>query len=145
MFSRLVFNQKNLFEALRYALASVIALGIDSAILFTLHYSFGMPILWATALGFFAGIIVIYFLSVKHVFDYRRIENTPTQELFWFWLSGAIGLLLTLTSIWLLSSYFSLPLVLAKILTAGGVFTFNFVFRKLLLFTNWEALSDQDA
>ena len=137
MLTRQLFNRNSLFEALRYTLASVVALGIDSAILFSLHYAFDVPVLWATAIGFFAGILVIYLLSIKHVFNYRRIEDTPAQELFWFWLSGAIGLLLTLFSIWALSIYFSLPLLIAKILTAGFVFTFNFIFRKLFLFTNW--------
>lgn len=134
---RQLLNRNSFFEAIRYTLASVVALGIDTAILFALHYKFHMPLLWATAAGFFAGILVIYVLSIKHVFEFRRIEETPAQELFWFWLSGAIGLLLTVVSIWVLSVYFSLPLLVAKILTAGFVFTFNFIFRKLFLFTNW--------
>lgn len=142
MFSRLLFNRKSLFEALRYALASVAALGIDSTILFTLHYAFDVPLAWATALGFFFGIIVIYFLSIKHVFDYRRIEKTPAQELFWFWISGAIGLLLTITSVMALSTYFEMSPPIAKILTAGVVFTFNFIFRKIVLFTNWKENSE---
>jgi len=137
MLTRQLFNKNSLFEALRYTLASIVALCIDTSILFFLHYTFGLSLLWATAIGFFSGILVIYVLSIKHVFSYRRIEDTPAQELFWFWLSGAIGLLLTVSSIWALSTYFSLPLLVAKILTAGFVFTFNFIFRKLFLFTNW--------
>jgi len=137
MLSRQLFNRNSFFEALRYALASVIALGVDTAILFTLHYALKVPLLWATAAGFFAGILVIYLLSIKHVFEFRRIEDTPTQELFWFWISGAIGLLLTVASIWALSTYSRLPLLASKILTAGFVFTFNFIFRKLFLFTDW--------
>ncbi len=132
-----LFNINSLFEAIRYTLASVVALSIDTAILFALHYTLDIPVLWATAAGFFSGILVIYVLSIKHVFEFRRIEDTPTQELFWFWLSGIIGLLLTIFSIWILSEQLQLPLLGAKVLTAGFVFAFNFIFRKLFLFTNW--------
>jgi putative flippase GtrA len=132
-----LFNKNSLFEAFRYTLASIVALGIDTAILFILHGAFDVPVLWAAAAGFFSGIIVIYALSIKHVFQFRRIEDTPAQELFWFWFSGAVGLLLTIFSIWILTVQFQLHLLAAKILTAGVVFSLNFMFRKVFLFTNW--------
>jgi len=132
-----LFNKTSLFEAIRYTLASIVALAVDTSILFALHSALDVPVLWATAVGFFSGILVIYVLSIKHVFQFRRIEDTPAQELFWFWLSGFIGLLLTVFSIWMLSEHFQFPLLGAKILTAGFVFAFNFIFRKLFLFTNW--------
>ncbi|HEY1091855.1 MAG TPA: GtrA family protein [Burkholderiaceae bacterium] len=123
--------QRRLGELLRYAGGSALALALDTGLLM-LGLHLNMPLAPAAALGFGAGLALMYAISVRWVFAHRRL-GSARQELLLFCAIGVAGLLITEILLALLVPRLSaLP---AKLLTAGVVFAFNFVSRKALLFT----------
>ncbi|WP_425994236.1 GtrA family protein [Caulobacter sp. DWR1-3-2b1] len=122
-----------------YGLASAAALAVDWGLLLALHGA-GVNYLFATAVGFSAGIAVTYFLSVSVVFRHRPIADRR-REFAGFLGVGIAGLVLTqlLMALWV--ERLAMAPGLAKIPTAGLVFIFNFTVRRALLFRAPRALS----
>ncbi len=120
-------------DMVRYGAASVFALALDYGVLVTLTKGFGVDYLQAAAVGFLFGLMLIYLLSVRYVFEARR-ARAPRLEMAGFLATGLIGLLLTEGLMHLFVSSFCFSLTIAKAATAGFVFLFNFVSRRSLLF-----------
>ncbi|MDB5641197.1 MAG: hypothetical protein JWN07_514 [Hyphomicrobiales bacterium] len=121
-------------EFFRYGLCSAVALGVDMGLLLLLHHGLGLHYLVAAAIGFSAGLLVAYRLSVRFAFRDRRVADARAE----FTLFASVGVLgLALTQI-LLHAFVDgtgMTVASAKIVTAGFVFVFNFGARKVLLFT----------
>lgn len=120
-------------EFARYFLASLAALAVDMAVLLVLatvtHY------LVAASLGFVVGAVVSYLLATRWVFRRRRFLRREKAELGLYVLVGMLGLGLNDLVIMLAVGYAGIPLAAAKLLAAGATFLFNFVLRKLALFS----------
>ncbi|NWG75120.1 MAG: GtrA family protein [Rubrivivax sp.] len=109
------------------------ALGVDTGIyVFLLFLGAG----WAeaAALGFGAGLIVAYTLSVRYVFHRRRLHDARAEFTI-FAVIGALGLLLTEALLWLSIEGLRIDPMSAKLIAAGAVFISNYTLRKLVLFT----------
>jgi len=122
-------------DLVKYGFASAAALALDYGILLLLHNRFGLPYLIAAAIGFGAGLVLIYALSVRYVFNgRRRLSSGP--ELLGFLITGVLGLALNevLMSVFVEQLLFSVAF--AKIPTAGFVFLFNFIARRAMLFSS---------
>lgn len=121
-------------EGARYFAASAIALGIDFGIYISLIRLGEVHYLVAAPIGFAAGLAMVYMLSVRWVFAYRRLAHARA-EFFLFALIGLAGMglnqLVIYACVELMPGYYEL----AKLVSAGVVFCFNFACRKLLLFT----------
>jgi putative flippase GtrA len=120
-------------EGWRYGLVSAAALAGDTSA-YALALQAGSPLAAAVALGFAIGLCVAYAGSVLWVFDQHRLHDRRA-EFAAFAVIGLLGLLLTQASLWWLVAQQHWPAVPAKLLTAVGVFAFNFTLRKLLLFS----------
>ena len=120
-------------ELILYTLASGLALALDVTVL-QLGLLAGAGLALAAALGFIAGLVLIYGLSTQLVFRQRRLADARL-EFAGFAGIGLIGLLLTEALLWLLAIQAGLPALPAKLATALVVFLCNFVLRKQLLFT----------
>jgi putative flippase GtrA len=120
-------------DMIRYGAASVFALALDVGVLMLLTKGFGVGYLEAAAAGFLSGLVLIYLLSVRYVFEGRR-RRAPRIEVAGFLITGVVGLLLTEALMHLFVGRFALPVALAKAATTGVVFLFNFVSRRSLLF-----------
>ena len=120
-------------EFLRYFVASAAALGADVGL-----YRLGLQLGWAYSLaallGFCAGAVVAYIASVRWVFSARTVRN-PGLEFGIFVAVGVAGLLLTELLLWIAIGRLGLPPIWSKLGTSAVVFVFNFVLRKLLLFS----------
>lgn len=123
----------HLIEFSKYFVASGIALAVDFGLYGTLIYTFHVPYLIAAAIGFLAGLICVYFLSVRLVFTVRRV-NHEGVEFAIFSAIGMFGLLQTEAFLLLFVDYMQMNVLIAKVITAGTVFCSNYVFRKILLF-----------
>lgn len=123
-----------LWEGSRYLFASALALAVDAGTYVALIRLGGVQYLVSAPLGFVLGVIVIYFLSTRWVFRERRISDAR-REFVIFVFIGILGLLLNELIIFLGVDRLALSYELAKIASAGIVFSFNFGARKLLLFT----------
>ena len=122
-------------DLLRYGVASAVALAVDAGTLLLLASFFGVNYLIAASIGFLSGLAAIYALSVRYVYDDRRVRGLP-QEATGFLVTGLIGLILTQASMALLVGAFSLQVSVAKIPTVAVVFLFNFLSRRMLLFSS---------
>jgi putative flippase GtrA len=121
-------------DLVKYGFASAMALMLDYGLLILLNKFYGIPYLAAAAIGFAAGLGLIYILSVYYVFSgRRRLSSGP--ELLGFLVTGAIGLLLNEALMGFFVETLLLSVPLAKVPTAGFVFMFNFLARRAMLFT----------
>jgi putative flippase GtrA len=121
-------------EGMRYLAASAFALGVDFGAYMGLIRLASVHYLVAAPTGFMLGLVAIYVLSVRWVFAVRRFADARA-EFAVFALIGAAGLGLNQAVIYAGVELLSLSPELAKVLSAGAVFCFNFGLRKLLLFT----------
>jgi putative flippase GtrA len=122
-----------LMEALRYGGASGCALLIDMSILGVLVHYFSWGYLAASATSFSAGMCAAYLLSVKFVFEQRRLRDRRI-EFATFAAIGAVGLAVNAAVMFVAVSYFGLNYLLAKVAAAGATFFCNFISRRQLLF-----------
>jgi len=122
-------------QAAGYGLASLCALAVDTAILWTSIEYLNLPVLGAATLSFLAGACVAYLLSVRLAFQEHRL-GSRRQEFAVFVALGTLGLGLNVCVIDITIRYFGLHVMIAKCVAAGCTFTCNFVTRRQLLFVS---------
>jgi putative flippase GtrA len=119
-------------EFLRYFAASIVALGVDMALLLVLanymHYTL------AASLSFLIGAGVHYLLSIGFVFRNRRLQHRQLTEIVVFVGSGAMALLITVGVVAGCVEILHASLPVAKLAAAGASFLFGYGARKLALF-----------
>jgi putative flippase GtrA len=120
-------------EALRYLAASVAALALDALLLWVGVKDFAMAPWLAGAISYFAGLVLVYWLSIHWVFKERTVRD-PRGEFLLFAALGVVGLVLNSATL-SVATTLGLALPLAKGLSAGIGFVANFVSRKVLLFS----------
>ena len=121
-------------EGGRYFLASGVALAVDAGTYVALIRLADVHYLMSAPVGFALGVITIYLLSTRWVFEVRRLTDAR-WEFVVFVCIGVLGLLLNELVIYIGVERFALSYELAKLASAAVVFGFNFSVRKLLLFT----------
>jgi putative flippase GtrA len=123
-------------EGVYYLAASAFALGIDFGAYSGLIRLAGLHYLVAAPIGFALGLASVYILSVRWVFKERRLADWRA-EFALFALIGLAGMALNQLIIYVCMQLLTDTPEIAKIISAGMVFCFNFVSRKLLLFTKY--------
>ena len=123
-------------ESARYFGASALALAIDFGVFIGLIRLFGVHYLVAAPIGFMLGLATIYGLSIRWVFRQRRLKDARL-EFALFSALGLAGLVLNEAIVYSCVEFLAFPDWLAKIGSAGAVFCFNFISRKLMLFTHF--------
>lgn len=121
-------------EGFRYLVASAVALAIDFGLYVGLIRFAGVNYLIAAPLGFAFGLTTVYLLSVRWVFGYRRLAGRRA-EFALFAVIGLAGMALNQGIIYAVVQIMPGSYEIAKLISAGMVFCFNFISRKLLLFT----------
>jgi putative flippase GtrA len=121
-------------ESWSYLLVSIAALTLDYSLLVGLTALVHVNYLTSAAIGFTAGLILNYGLSIAFVFDERRLAN-PAMEFLIFAVIGLLGLGLNLLLMKLMVDRVHLGYALAKLPATGIGFIFNFGTRRALLFT----------
>lgn len=121
-------------ETWKYLLVSLAALAVDYALLAGLTRIEGVEWQLAAATSFTAGLFVNYALSVTFVFKERRVKSRGLEFL-GFFIIGALGLGLNELVMKYFVELVHLDPLLAKIPATGVGFVFNFVARRVLLFT----------
>ncbi len=121
-----------LIDLLGYGLVSLVALACDCGTLLLLVRA-GTHYLVAATVGFSAGMLVAYVLSVRFVFA-DRCGAARGPEALGFVLVGIAGLALTELLLYVLVARLGLAVAVAKLCTTGVVFLFNFLGRRSLVF-----------
>lgn len=125
-------------EALRYLVASAIALAVDAGTYIAMIRIGDVHYLVAGPIGFMLGLVTVYVLSVRWVFHQRRLAGRRSEFVI-FTLIGIFGLLVNELVLYVCVERLSMSPELAKLTSAGIVFCCNFLGRKLLLFTRLQA------
>ncbi|MCE3263452.1 MAG: polysaccharide synthesis protein GtrA [Pseudoduganella sp.] len=124
----------SLVQFIRYVCVGGAAFGVDYLALFLLAHFAGLHYLVAASLAYLLGMVVNYLISVRWVFDFRRIAQWE-REFAIFFMIGIAGLLLNGLAITLLVEAAGTPYMAAKLVAAAGILFFNFGARKMLLFS----------
>lgn len=122
------------WEFIRYGATSGLALTADFLSLVLLTEFAGLHYLVSSVVGFAAGMVIAYVLSVRWVFSARRLSNATAEGTI-FILIGIAGLLINQAVLYSLTEGALLPYAASKAVSACIVFTFNFSVRKFALFT----------
>jgi putative flippase GtrA len=120
-------------QAAGYGLASLCALGVDMAILWTSIEYLNFPYLEAATVSFLGGACVAYLLSVRLAFQEHRLRS-KTHEFAVFVALGTLGLGLNVCIIQMAVRYCGMHVMMAKCVAAACTFTCNFLTRRQLLF-----------
>lgn len=122
-------------ESAIYTLGAAGGFSTDIGLLWVLVEKVGLHYLVAATLSFLAGTVVVYWVSVRHAFRFRRIEDRRT-EFGYFMSIGAVGIVLNLLLMFALVDWLDLHYLLAKVGAAAITFVTNFGMRRWLLFTD---------
>lgn len=121
-------------EFVRYFTASLLALAIDFGVLALLTSVIGVPYLVSAAISFSLGLVLVYILSTRWVFAHRMVKS-PAAEFAIFAVIGVIGLGINELILWVLTDFAGFYYLLSKFASVAVVFTWNFVARKVILFS----------
>ena len=122
-----------LLEFARYAMLSAFALLVDFGILVFATEVVGFRYLFAGALGFCVGVVIVYLGSVAWVFEQRQLDDAK-MEFGVFVAIGVVGLVLNELILWLGTGFLPFHYSQSKVAAAGIVFLSNYATRKYLLF-----------
>jgi putative flippase GtrA len=129
---------KNLREHLReistYGICTVIAFGVDLALLTLMVSGLEWNYIAASIISFTLGGVLLYGLAVRVVFRHRRVDNRHL-ELTYFITIGVVGLGIQTALILFAVQTLHVHYLLAKIGAAGCTVILNFLARRTLLFS----------
>lgn len=121
-------------DLIRYFAASLLALAVDTGTLSACLRILHLGLACSATLGFIAGAMVTYLLSILWVFKARTLKNAPMLEFLAFVGIGVAGLGITQMVLWIGVTRLGLLAEIVKLAAATITFTFNFIARKSLLF-----------
>lgn len=115
----------------KYGWCGLAGLVCDLALLIALHRMAGLHYLAASAIAYTVGAIVAFAPHLR-----RARDDDARLDAMHILLVALIGLGLTQLLLHVFVQNAALPLVAAKLVTAGFVFVFNFAARKMALVTS---------
>lgn len=89
----------------------------------------------SSAISFIIGLIINYSLSIKWVFDKRKLRNKKNIEFILFSIIGLVGLVINQLLIWFFTEKIRIFYLYSKLIAAIAVIIWNFTTRKVLLFS----------
>jgi putative flippase GtrA len=132
--SRRMANSALSGELLRYLAVSAAALAVDFCLLFVLSEGLGAHYLVANPIAFTLGAAVAYLGSIHWAFRHRKVSHRGL-ELAIFIAIGVGGLAVNEAMLWIGIEVAALTLLFAKAIAAMTSFGFNFIIRKIFLFS----------
>lgn len=117
----------------KYAVVGGFAFIVDYSLLWFLTEKIKFYYLISALISFITGLVINYILSVKFVFDNRKI-NDKKIEFFYFSLIGVAGVIINQASMWFLTEKIKIFYMKSKLITALIVLMWNFSIRKIFLF-----------
>jgi len=119
----------------RQTFASLAAFSLDFFLLTFLTEAVHFHYIISAIIGFLAGTVLLYFLSIVWVFSKRRFDNQKI-EFGLFVLISALSLALNTGFLLLLTEVFGIFYLISRMIAATTIFFLNFIVKKILLFTN---------
>lgn len=130
------FLQKLLrMEFIKYGISGVIAFICDFTVLVVATEYFGIHYLISNILGYAVGLVVSYTLNIRFVFKHRRFGDTQGQEFVYFTIIVFVGLGVSELVMFAATDGIDIPYTWSKVIATFFVFLFNYIVKKLVLFT----------
>ena len=129
-------------ELNKYIVSGLAAVLVDYTVLITLTELFGIHYLISNICGYMSGLLVAYTLNIRWVFRYRKYEQKTKLEFSIFIVIVLIGLAISEAMIFMLVETLALPYTLAKLVSIGAIFIFNFAAKKRFLFSGGKEQGD---
>ena len=129
-------------ELNRYIVSGFAAVFVDYTVLVIATESFGIHYLISNICSYMSGLIVAYTLNTRWVFRYRKYGQKTKIEFSIFVIIVLIGLAISEAMIYMLVEALVIPYTLAKLVSIGAIFIFNFLAKKRFLFTRGEEQVD---
>ena len=120
-------------QLLRYSIVSALALSTD-ILTYTSLISSGIRAVLAGVVGYTIGMLVHFVLSCRYVFDATSVGKTQVRLFYEFAVSGATGLGLTASLIWIMTEVIHQGAVIAKGTAVGASFLAVFILRRSVVF-----------
>lgn len=111
-------------KVFRFAVVGIANTGVDIAIFSLLHFSLDMHLLLANTLSYLAAASNSFFLNKYWTFSDTRDHGQTSRQFGLFLSLGIVGLGLSNLVVWALAAY--LPAIVAKLLSIGVLFVWNF-------------------
>lgn len=127
-------SESLLAQILRYTLVGGVAYAVDVGTLVGLTELAGLHYLASAAVGFGLGLVTNYVLSVAWVFPERVVSNRLAEFAVFAGL-GVVGLGMNELTLYLLTGLAGVHYLASKVVATALTYAWNFVSRKLLLFT----------
>ena len=118
---------------LRYGMVGASVALVDIVLFYFFTEILEFNYLWVNGIGFVAGTLINYYLSIILVFT-RGVRFSRPGEISVIFVVSIIGLFLNQLIIFLLLEQMGLSLMLAKLLTVFSVFFWNYLARKHFVF-----------
>jgi putative flippase GtrA len=129
-------------ELNKYIVSGLAAVLVDYTVLITVTELFGIHYLISNICGYMSGLLVAYNLNTRWVFRYRKYEQKTKMEFSIFVVIVLIGLAISEAMIYMLVETLALPYTLAKLVSIGAIFIFNFTAKKRFLFSGGKEQGD---
>jgi len=127
------FGSQPAHELARYFFASLAAFFADTGSLALMTSVFGVQYLISAPIAFMFGLVIVYVLSIRWVFETRTLQSAR-KEFAVFLAIGIVGLLINEGVLWLLTGFFGMFYLVSKLVSVFVVFGWDFLTRKALLF-----------
>lgn len=121
-------------QLMKYGVVGGIAFVADYSLLYLLTEYCGLHHLLSAAISFVVGLIVNYVLSLRYVFKERSFKD-KRMEFAAFAIIGIIGLLLNELILYVSADVCGLHYMIGKVVSTLIVFFWNFLARKIVLFS----------
>lgn len=120
-------------EFFRYLAASAIALFADYLTLTYLTEIVGLHYLTSASIAFCMGVLITYLASIYWIFEHRTYQNRWIEAAIFISI-GILGLALNAFLMWIFTEKTGFHYLISKSFSAGCVFFFNFLSRRIILF-----------
>lgn len=136
MFKKIIINKTNNFfiQLFRYSFVGGIAAVVNFSVFFILRSDyFRFSIIFSNIIANSLGLTINYILSTFWVFKHRKVKQKFFEFLI-FVIIGIIGIFFETVLLKIFIEYFQIINPIAKIISIGIVFFWNFLVRRITLF-----------
>lgn len=124
-------TENGLLQFFRYCFVGGVATIVDWGVLYVTEM-LGIHYLLSAVLGFLGGLTCNYFMSKCMVFNGNNAQMNAIQEFLAYAVIGAVGLLITLLLMFIMTEWFQIHFMLSKVIATILVLVWNFIARKML-------------
>jgi putative flippase GtrA len=120
-------------KTVRFAIVGALNTGVDIAIFSLFFYAFDASLIAANSIGYLSAVSNSFVFNKYWTFSETRRHGRIHYQFSLFLVLGLIGLGLSNGIVWSLASY--VPEIIAKLLSVGVLFVWNFGTSRFIVFS----------